>query len=178
DYLTEYAATELLSAIDASPWRADLSRRVQHYGYVYDYRRRTVDPSMYLGALPGPLAALAERLYNEGVFPGAPDQCIVNEYAPGQGIAPHVDCEPCFGDVVASLSLGSACVMGFSRVDAPSERVERVLAERSLLVMTGPGRYDWRHGIAARKSDVIDGVRMPRGRRVSVTFRTVILTAA
>ena len=35
------------------------------------------------------------------------EQAIVNEYEPGQGIAPHVD-RDCFGPVVATVSLGSA----------------------------------------------------------------------
>ena len=35
----------------------------------------------------------------------------VNEYLPGQGIAQHVDCVPCFGGTVASLSLLSPCTM-------------------------------------------------------------------
>ena len=39
--------------------------------------------------------------------------------------------------------------------------------------MTGESRYHWQHRIQARKSD--HGVT--RGRRVSLTFRNVILTA-
>ena len=42
----------LLAAVDAEPWLADLKRRVQHYGYRYDYKARKVDPSMHLGTLP------------------------------------------------------------------------------------------------------------------------------
>ena len=175
NYLALNDANLLIAAIDAVSWRADLKRRVQHYGYVYDYRRRTVDADMRLGALPVWLASLAQRLHVDGVFPTVPDQCIVNEYVPGQGIAPHVDCEPCFGDVIASLSLESACVMTFTQAKS-TERREVVLSPRSLLVMREETRYNWRHGIPARKSDVIDGERVQRGRRVSVTFRCVVET--
>ena len=45
-------AHRLIQHIDNEAWRTDLKRRVQHYGYVYDYKRRTVDHDMYLGALP------------------------------------------------------------------------------------------------------------------------------
>ncbi|MDA2812310.1 alpha-ketoglutarate-dependent dioxygenase AlkB [Nocardiopsis sp. RSe5-2] len=48
------------------------------------------------------------------------------------------------------------------------------LAPGGLLVMTGPARYTWRHAIAARKSDPGPAGRVPRGRRVSVTFRTLL----
>jgi hypothetical protein len=30
----------LLDAVDAAPWLSDLRRRVQHYGYRYDYTRK------------------------------------------------------------------------------------------------------------------------------------------
>jgi alkylated DNA repair dioxygenase AlkB len=106
-----------------------------------------------------------------------PDQVIVNEYLPGQGIARHVDCVPCFGPVVLSLSLGSACVMD---LHAPEtlERISLPLPRRSLLVLAGPARSAWSHSITARKADVIDGVRTPRARRVSLTFRTVLETSS
>lgn len=175
NFVSPTAAAKLLAAVDAAPWRADLKRRVQHYGYIYDYRRRHVDAAMRLGPLPGWLAPLARRLHAEGHFPALPDQCIVNEYAPGQGIALHVDCEPCFGDVIASLSLGSACVMTFSQVDGDGKHA-LPLPPRSLLLMCGEARYGWQHGIPARQSDVIGGVRVARARRVSVTFRCVIET--
>ena len=43
-------------------------------------------------------------------FDYEPDQVTVNEYLPGQGIAPHVDTHSAFEDGIASLSLGSSCV--------------------------------------------------------------------
>ncbi|MFC3996986.1 hypothetical protein ACFOVU_13730 [Nocardiopsis sediminis] len=42
-----------------------------------------------------------------------------------------------------------------------------------MCVMSGPARYEWWHAIAARKSDPGPAGRVPRGRRVSVTLRTV-----
>ena len=46
--------------IDEEPWRRDLERRVQHYGWRYDYRVRTVDRDMHIGALPQWLQEIAE----------------------------------------------------------------------------------------------------------------------
>ena len=51
-FIDEPYEAELLAAIDAQPWLGDLKRRVQHYGYRYDYKNRRVDPSMVLGPLP------------------------------------------------------------------------------------------------------------------------------
>jgi hypothetical protein len=52
------------------------------------------------------------------------------------------------------------------------------LAPRSLLLLQGTARYEWQHGIPARKSDVRNGQRVQRGRRVSLTFRAVQLDQA
>jgi alkylated DNA repair dioxygenase AlkB len=54
------------------------------------------------------------------------------------------------------------------------EQVTRTLEPRSALVLKGPARFEWTHAIPARKSDVVDGRRVPRNRRLSVTFRNVI----
>ena len=173
NYVDALAAAELLSCIDALPWRDDLKRRVQHFGYRYDYKARRVTAESYVGPLPGWLEAMALRLANDDVFEEVPDQVIVNEYLPGQGIAAHVDCEPCFGDIIASLSLGSACTMEFTPLDV-REGLGQRLEPGSLLVLKGESRFEWKHGIPARKADDVSGVPVQRGRRVSLTFRNVV----
>lgn len=173
NYVDDLAEAELLTAIDAEHWLADLTRRVQHYGYRYDYKARKVVPSMFLGALPRWTAKLVDSLTADG-YMSAPDQLIVNEYTPGQGISSHVDCVSCFGPVVCSISLGSSCVMKLSAVN--DSRQEMLFLEpRSLLVLSGESRLSWRHAIPARKSDTWNSRVIRRGRRVSLTFRTVIL---
>jgi alkylated DNA repair dioxygenase AlkB len=129
---------------------------------------------MYLGPLPAWAQPLAARLVTEGHMPATPDQVIVNEYEPGQGITPHVDCIPCFGPVVCSLTLGSQCRMELSAV-AGSGAESLLLERRSLLVLAGDARYKWRHAIPGRKADTVGGQVLQRGRRVSLTFRTVIV---
>jgi len=173
-FVSAAAQASLLQEIDRQPWLADLKRRVQHYGYKYDYRARAVDRSMRLGALPEWAARLGTAMVEAGLMPTLPDQVIVNEYEPGQGISSHIDCEPCFGGVIASLTLGSSCVMNFTQ--KASGRVVPVFLEpRSLVVLAEDARYSWLHSIPARKSDVYLGQSYPRSRRVSLTFRTVIL---
>ena len=48
------------------------------------------------------------------------------------------------------------------------------LAPRSMVVLKGEARTVWRHGIARRKNDVVNGTVIPRGRRVSITFRYIL----
>ena len=173
EFISQQDHDALLASIDELPWLSDLKRRVQHYGYKYDYKARAVDENLYLGSLPGWLDPILEKLTPD-IFSKTPDQVIVNEYLPGQGISAHIDCVPCFSDTIASLSLGSGAVMQFSN-SKTGEKQERYLAPRSLVVLSGAARYDWQHSIPARKSDLVDGIKIPRGRRISLTFRNVIL---
>ena len=172
DYILEDEADRLVQEIDAAPWRTDLKRRVQHYGYRYDYKARQARREDYLGPLPELFQQLAERLTTEGHFQSVPDQVIVNEYQPGQGISAHIDCQPCFGATIASLSLLSACMMRF--VSHPLfQQMDLSLQPVSLLVLKGEARHLWTHAIPSRKSDIIAGQKHLRSRRISLTFRTM-----
>jgi len=169
-YINPIQHNQLLETIDQQPWRTELARRTQHYGYVYDYRSKRVDPTMYLGELPQWLQPLATQLYDDGLIPELPDQAIINE--PGQGIADHIDCLPCFGGVIISVSLASSIVL---RLTHGEQTIPLLLEPHSVLVLRGPARYEWCHGIARCKRDVINTMRFTRARRLSVTFRKVIV---
>lgn len=172
NYIPEGEADRLVQEIDAAPWRTDLKRRVQHYGYRYDYKARQARQEDYLGPLPELFHKLAERLTAEGYFQAIPDQVIVNEYQPGQGISAHIDCQPCFGETIASLSLLSACVMRFAS-QTTSQQMELHLQPASLLALKDEARHMWTHAIPPRKADVIEGQKHVRSRRISLTFRTM-----
>jgi alkylated DNA repair dioxygenase AlkB len=106
-------------------------------------------------------------------FSSTPDQIIVNEYQPGQGITSHIDRDTCFGPVVASLSIGSDAVMDFR---SPEGKLGSLLLRScSLVILTNEARYRWQHSIPGRKRDAIAGLEFVRDRRVSLTFRTVVL---
>jgi len=172
DWITPQQQAALAAFLDAGDWSGELKRRVRHFGYRYDYRTRSDTRDSRIGPLPDMLQGLAERLVADGFFSDVPDQVIATDYLPGQGISAHVDCKPCFGEVIASLSLMSACEMRFACLESGEKRAA-ILPERSLLVLAGPARRDWTHAIPARRSDVIDGLLVIRGQRVSLTFRTM-----
>lgn len=170
-YISSYISAEyeekLLKFIDAQEWNLDLKRRTQHYGYKYDYTARSLNTSHYLGDMSYWVDELCSKLHRDGIFIEKPDQVIINEYMPGEGIASHIDCVPCFADTICSLSLASACIMNLT-----NDKIKKsiYLEPRSLLVLQDYARYKLKHGITARKSD--NGVK--RERRVSLTFRKVI----
>lgn len=173
DFISEEEERALLQAIDQEPWMTDLRRRVQHYGYRYDYSAKWLSEEDRIGDLPHWSLIVADRLVEAGLFDNRPHQLIVNEYQPGQGIAPHID-KDCFGPVVAAISLGSDCIMKIYPPNlSDKDALDFVVLKHSMMAYRGIGRYNYRHGLPPRKSDEQDGVRIPRSRRVSLTFRTV-----
>lgn len=175
NYISQQEHDTIVRNIDKMPWLSDLKRRVQHYGYKYDYKKRSIDYSMYLGPLPEWLAILSKRLYSDKLIKYIPDQIIVNEYLPGQGIANHIDCEPCFNDTIISLSLLSSCIMDIISKDIPQNKIEVLLQPCSLILLSGDARYKWSHGIPSRRTDNFEGLKITRERRISLTFRKVVL---
>jgi alkylated DNA repair dioxygenase AlkB len=172
-YITVDEQNKLINIIDQQEWSTKLRRRVQHYGYRYDYKNGSLASSSYLGDLPDWAGGIAKRLSDDGLTTKVPDQVIINEYEPGQGITSHIDCVPCFGKTIISLSLGSSCVMDFTHSQI-KQKASILLIPRSIVVMQGAARYEWQHSIAARKKDKYKGRELVRTRRVSMTFREVL----
>jgi alkylated DNA repair dioxygenase AlkB len=166
DYLAESAHDQLLAAVDSERWLTSVDHGVQVYGYHYSHKERA---AFRIGELPEWAHALAVRLRTDGLLPSVADQMVANEYQPGTGIFAHVD-QAVFGDTVASVSLGSTCVMQFSNIET-DPTVEILLEPRSVLVLSGEARWAWKHGIPARRADVWQDRELPRSRRVSLTFR-------
>ena len=181
DFLAASDEESLLAhaPIDNSEWLTDLSRRVMHFGYKYDYTSRSLDETARIEPLPEWLALLSHMVREAAseeakrlLDPQQPfEQAIINEYEPKQGIAPHID-RDCFGPVVATVSLGSAVDMDFCS-DFTTDKFTQRLEPRSLVLLYGAARYKWQHGIAKRKSDICNGQKIERKRRVSITFRTI-----
>lgn len=55
------------------------------------------------------------------------------------------------------------------------EKSSLLLELRSLMVPSGDARYHWQHAIAGRKTDRYSGQIIERKRRISMTFRKVIV---
>ena len=170
EFVTEREEDELVSIIDRAEWQSDMKRRVQHYGWRYDYKARKVDPAMFLGSLPGWAEEIAHRLVASRLMPQRPDQVIVNEYVGNQGIHTHIDAGS-FADGIATISLLESWEMVF-REKSTKLKIGRILERRSLAIMSGDARYRWTHEIPKRKTEA---GRVTRGRRISLTFRKVIL---
>ena len=171
DFVTPAEEERILLRIAQAPWMTELRRRVQHYGYRYDYRgaSRPVPAAPFPRWADGHGGSAAGRI-SAGALPV---QCIVNEYRPGQGIGMHAD-HADFGPLVASLSLAADWPMRFrprsvrpyARDGLPGDEIA-VLPRRSVLVLGGAARSAWMHGI-----DHADTAGRA-ATRLSATFRTL-----
>jgi alkylated DNA repair dioxygenase AlkB len=170
NFLSDFEEAELIAWIDAHPWNVEYSRRRQFYGRSYlDPHVETMVPSLF--------QILAKRLYDEGFVTAPPDHVLINEYKPGQGIAAHLDEMPHPASQVVTISLLDTYPMEFARIGT-EEKFEQWLERRSVAVMSGASRIDWTHEIIKRKADVVQGGgRRMRGRRVSITYRTMLFGA-
>ena len=74
----------------------------------------------------------------------------INYYAPGAGLPAHIDAEG-YGPIVSVLSLGNPAILRLWRPrdneDEHMAWVDVPMEPRSLVQLTGPSRYEWRHSV-------------------------------
>jgi alkylated DNA repair dioxygenase AlkB len=172
DVITEDEENELYAHIYNQEWLTELSRRVIHYGYKYDYRKRKINKDDYLGELPIWTTQLQKTIFdliddNEIKVPYKKfDQLIINEYKAGQGISAHIDCVPCFEDGIVTVTIGCSGIMTFVNSNS-GESYDIKLKRGSVAILTGDSRYKWTHELNKAKNKKFTD-EYPR---ISLTFR-------
>ncbi|PWA03443.1 hypothetical protein BB558_000385 [Smittium angustum] len=156
------------------PWSTIQNRKVQHYGYAFDYKRKHIGDGSQVSYkdIPDIIVNYINRAKQEYPFIGDFDQLSVQKYPPGAGISFHSDSHTAFGETLLILSLKSPIMMEFRH---PSTRslVCQDLKPRSIVIMSGDSRMGWEHGIRARRSDMIDSKVRMREERWSLTIRSI-----
>nr|XP_043612715.1 alkylated DNA repair protein ALKBH8 homolog [Erigeron canadensis] len=192
DFVSAQEEEQLLAAVDVRLWHSLAKRRVQHYGYEFCYDIRNVNTQQQLGELPSFVSCVLEKIpvfkKRDDAADVSLDQLTVNEYPAGVGLSPHIDTHSAFEGSIYSLSLSGPCIMEFRRYsdmdgDKDSESCDKsssfirkaiYLPPRSMLLLSGEGRYAWQHYIPHHKIDMVKDTVIRRGsRRVSFTFRKV-----
>lgn len=167
--ITPEKEAEIIAWLDTQTWSTELTRRTQHYGYGYNYKRKDLVPGTPLVGSINEIADIFRRakLMN-------PEQCIVNEYTRNQGIEPHID-NLGFGPVIIGLSICGDGVMVFER---NAEHFECFLPRRSVVMLSGPARYEWKHSIKKRVTYTDNnGIKINKPqdyRRISLTYREIV----
>ncbi len=99
---------ELLKEIDRQTWMVDYSRRLQ-------FRNELEEPFQLIKIplkIPERIFQLSQQITSQGLLDIQPDQVIINEYIPGEGIRPHKD-RNYYENQICGVNLGSGCVMRF-----------------------------------------------------------------
>lgn len=129
NFVSEEQEAELLQSIS---WDLDSvnnlkHRRVKHYGYAFIYETSNVNKQNPLpGGFPKPMELLMDKIVQSGIMRERPDQLTCNQYAPGQGIPPHVDTHSAFEDSIVSVSLGKDEFWPLSELFIPAYFMERI----------------------------------------------------
>jgi len=170
DLIDEARETQLLNEIDSQVWIVDYLRRLQYYGYRNELEK-PYDLIPFPVLMPPHMEQLSKELVERKIILLQPDQVIINEYVPGEGIKPHKD-RAYYENQICGVNLGSGCIMRF--IKGMNEQVIDVeVPRRSVYVMQDDARKKWKHAIPPRKKDNIDGQLKHRERRVSITYRKV-----
>lgn len=171
NFITEQEENELIGYINSNQWDNKIKRRVQHYGHVFDYQIKKVDSQKHI-PIPQWMDNMLLKLNKINLLSGfVPNQCTINEYLPGIGIAPHIDTHSSFTDTIISISLLSNIKICFKN---EKEKIEILLPRRSLLILKDDARYSYCHGISYRKTDNINGLVIKREKRISITLRKIL----
>ena len=201
DFISAAEEKQLLDYVNSQKWQEVRLRKMQHYGYSFNYQVNNVNRTKEGASIPQPfhfliermkvLGALEEQLVarraaaaesaassSSGSVLFEPDQLTVNRYEPGSGIPAHVDTHSPFTDIIVSITLGGTHVMDLAPttttreiLPVQSDPVHIPLPPRSLLAFTGAARYGYTHCISARRTDRISDILTERKQRTSLTFR-------
>jgi len=170
---------ELTKELDKNNWlpitNSANSRKVQHFGYLYDYSSRKINIpttpfSNFLTELANELRDICKQLKlidDNYIF----NQCIVNNYKRGQGISRHTDVKA-YGKVIGCYTIGSGAKMKFVHPKTGIE-YEKYVESNSLYIMSGDARHIWTHEMSASTADIVNNIKISRDRRISITFRNV-----
>ena len=172
DFVTPAEERRLLLRIGDATWLSDLNRRVQHYGFRYDYREPrgspAGDPVSPMGRAhgPAPRAVLRRRdaraVHRERVPPGPRDR-----HARRSPRLRPTSSRRCRSPTTGRCGSGRATRVRTCATAAPGDRVV-TLPRRSVLVLRDAARDRWMHGI-----DPSDTAQR-RVTRISATFRTLV----
>lgn len=135
NFITDEEQSFLMGKIPISDAKGGKGRTYTRFGSIIPYNSKVVSMN-----LPDWSLFLIDRLKEQGI---ECDSVCVNQYNKGQYIGPHVDSKES-GPIISVLSLGSLAVMGLTN-DSEEKKID--LPPKSLLMLSGPERWIWKHFI-------------------------------
>lgn len=126
----------------------EAKRKVESFGYDYNFDRRTVSKGK---PIPAAFDFLLYKVASELGMPSADlAELLVSEYPKGSVINWHRDAPPF--DIIIGVSLLSDCTFRLRPYDKAKQGRKAVrsysVERRSLYIMRGPARQEWEHSIS------------------------------
>ncbi|XP_013379730.1 alpha-ketoglutarate-dependent dioxygenase alkB homolog 4 [Lingula anatina] len=165
--------------MEATPWvNSQSGRRKQVVAFVFtikeelsfdygpkaNFKKKKLKLGCFNG-LPAFCKTLVERMQRtEQLRDFVPVELCDLEYVPDRGSAidPHFDDFWLWGERLVTLNLLSDTYLTLSKDDQPGVEVLVPMPRKSLIIVSGPARFQWKHAI---KRDHI------QSRRIAMTFR-------
>ena len=169
-YLSKLKSNPYFNSIGQTK-NANLRRKVIQFGYEYVYSTHSVRK------LDREIPSLLLKMINYIEYPNkiTINQCIINEYLPGDGISAHIDAE-CFGPAIFCFSFGTEGIMVFTNQTSHDLYYQQV-PNNSLYTMERESRYVWKHEMlnlgSKGKRYVAENPISDGNSRFSITFRIV-----
>ncbi|XP_022093253.1 alpha-ketoglutarate-dependent dioxygenase alkB homolog 4-like [Acanthaster planci] len=172
DFISKEEEAEAVKTIDVSPWKPSQSGRMkQDYGPKVNFKRRKLKKAGFTG-LPSFIKAFVDRMNElDSLCNFIPVELCNLDYRPDRGSAidPHLDDSWLWGERLVTINLLSGTYLDMTPVRHHTPRNEDAriavripLHPRSLLILSGPARYQWNHGI--QRGAIAD-------RRIAMTLR-------
>jgi alkylated DNA repair dioxygenase AlkB len=148
---------------------------VWEYGWTYCSNGNAVynlDESNRIGDIPIAFLELFRIASTKLNVHYIPDHCMINKYEPGQGIYAHKDDERYWGDWVVGICIGSGATMRMTNCQT-RETKSHYMFPRTAYLLESESKDEWQHEIPATDHDMIGSIKIPRGVRYAVTFRSI-----
>jgi alkylated DNA repair dioxygenase AlkB len=141
DFLTESEEQDIVSRIPESKGKKRSSERnsVRRFGSNTPYKNQ-IESSI----IPDYLDRIGQKLVESQLLLVKPNSISINEYLPGNAIAPHIDSIES-GPIITILSLLSDATMVLNH---PRQQEQQILVPKlSILQLKDEIRYSWTHAI-------------------------------
>ena len=151
DFVTPAEEARILLRIAEAPWLAELRRRVQHYGFRYDYTGRRLARSGAGLPAVGQCHGRANPAALRRNAPGAVHRERVPPSARASGCTPTTVTSAPWSRPFRSAPRGRCASAAATPAPTPATACRttrsRTLPRRSVLVLAGPARTAFMHGI-------------------------------
>lgn len=151
NFITVKEERSLIKMFDNSEWLLNSMYRYQEFK----------------DELPEWANVVINRLLSWEIIDFTPNNMVIRDFAPGQGISPICEDDTLYSDGIIIILLGCSVPMLFEACENKRAKKEIYVPKCSVLSLFDKARYQWRHGLSPRKADK----KVRRERILTINFK-------